>query len=275
MKKILMFIVILISFLYSENYTNIKHPYVKHPETNPIMHRCVNVVDVSCKNEILSIIGTKIKGKSAFENIQIFCPIIKIYDISIVNNKDEKIGNVKRIGIFLFPKFDKISRDARYKITFKLADGKIKTEYSKDHFCIRPYTFTFDVPNSLKEGRIYKINYNAIDFIGNKTSYNNIPSIKGNKMKYSIYPNYIYASFKNGKHSITLYDYHYCDIDKNDTPLDIREIYGKTDLNVGESSKYWGGISTGEDSNKPSKNTINVNIKQNTFQDMRFKKIQW
>jgi len=244
------------------------------PDENPITNRCVDIVDISPEGEVFSIIKTKIKNKNSIENLRIFCPIRKINKISIVNKNDEEIENVKRIGNVVYPKFEKINKNARFKIEYQMLDGEEKIEYS-DTFCIKPYKFVFEIPNNIYEGNMVTIKYKTIDYIGNDTSYKDEVKLKGEGLQYSIHKHYFYALFRDGKHYLILYDEHFCDIDKNDTSLKYRMLSGSLEVNVKPKSKYWGGVGTNEVENKPTKNTINSDIKQNIFKDMKFNKISW
>ena len=264
MKKILMIMLLGIMFLCA---------FELH--TNPITSKCVDVVDVSPSGEFFSVIKTKIKNKNSIQNLQIFCPIKKIDKISIVNKNNEEIGSVKRIGNVIYSKFEKISKNARYKIEYETLDDKKRIEYSSDNFCIRPYKFEFEIPSNILEGNMVRIDYKAIDYKNNDTSYNNEPELKGEKLQYSIHKHYLYALFRNGKHHLTLYDKHFCDVDKNDTNLYYRIIQGNFDVDVDVKNKYWAGQGTGEAENTPKRNNINSDIRQNTFKNMKFNKISW
>ena len=179
-----------------------------------------------------------------------------------------------------------------YKCYTYYVSKKQKTEYSNDHFAIRPDKFDINFKKSvIRQGAVDFVNIKALDNQGNvTTNYNNSSTNLDVKFNDGAYTNAQYSfdiangtstgkvifTQQNDSVTMNITDPHFADIDEDDTTQKCRDITGDSNsVKVTDASKYWAGVGTGEAENNPTDNTVDSTVRQNVKKDLHFKKIMW
>ena len=195
--------------------------------------------------------------------------------------------------IYAIPKANKC-----YEIENPCDENENYISESSDSFAIRPDHFKVTIPSHIKANVAVPINIEVLnaknEIITNyDNSSTNLKLTFKDSSEHDIKALYMF-DINNGigkgkvvfpeaveDVTITVEDEHFADIDKDDTDEDDRKVLTDAldSLNsssvASNGSKYWAGVGTNEVENKPTKNTINSDIKQNISKDLHYQKIGW
>jgi len=176
-----------------------------------------------------------------------------------------------------------------YNVTLK-KETKHYIEYSTDNFAIRPKKFFIEMPTTIKQCTLDLLNAYAlnnydeiVDYDTSRTLYE-VSFNKPIKIQYNFYladgKGTFQAYFNSTENDVVMtlkeYKNEYAEIDEDDTVDECRiTSFVSDEFNISAGSKTWSGQGTGEKENDPSRNNIEVDIRQNVMKDLRFHRVDY
>jgi len=218
--------------------------------------------------------------------------------VNYINNKENNITEIKKLPIQLINKITlnlKTSKNTKIKIYYTCMlptgltgldqESKLLTynttsyiNYSTDNFAVIPnlkltlisqsknyINFRYDTFDEKYSQRITK--EDNLKIVSPETGYL-INYYDGFGTGRAI----IYQKFKN---PLMLLDDKIGLIDEDDTDYNCRIMKDEKDINMNNTSKFWGGIGTNETENNPENNTINTDVTQHGNKDLRYNNLSW
>jgi len=176
-----------------------------------------------------------------------------------------------------------------YNVTLKKETSHY-IEYSTDNFAIRPKKFLIEIPEKIKQSTLDLLNAYAlnddndiVDYNSSGTSYE-ISFNKPIKIQYNFYlvngKGTFRAHFNSAENDVVMAlkecKNEFAKIDEDDTNNECRMTsFVSDEFDISAGSKGWSGMGTGEKENDPSKNSIEVDIRQNVMKDLRFQRVDY
>lgn len=267
---------------------------------------CYDVTEITLPSS--SIIKTKTTGNIYFLKINIKCPGTSIKDIKLFKSKENNyLGNdynefiefpeenyiLKNYRGTIEVKFKVPSRNLKFKINYiNLLNNKEGYSFSKDNFSVKPKNESFVISKNFTEGsmkvlprnliNLHDDNYTSGDTRCNKLVSYDSETYEKLKFAYSLgvingkSTNINVVFFSDNKQYIVYENTCYTKVDEKDTLLKNRIIkYKSNNFDIISGSKSWGGVGTNDDSNNPSKNSVQTEVRQNVVKDLKFNKAGW